>query len=200
MQNSRNNHLNGLATTANSLAFESNGVPATSQNFSSIAKPLSANRLRVKFDNKEQFDEFVAWVKPTGIIAKWDVEDYYHVRKKNSATEITWSSGSSLRYKTLTYKEALVEQFKKGDKVLVRDHDDEVWEERIYLTTIENAEESHLVVCEMDEEEFKSGNSFGYIGYAQIKAIPEKTVVKLSDIKAELKEKYGDSFELVLDK
>ena len=161
---------------------------------------LEDNNIRVKFDNETQYNEFVAWVNPYNKGLKFNKNWCYHAKFYWTGNHITWSHQDSQGYKTLTYEEALVKQFKKGDKVLVRDHDDEVWEERIYLTTIENAEESHLVVCEMDEEEFKSGNSFGYIGYAQIKAIPEKTVVKLSDIKAELKEKYGDSFELVLDK
>jgi len=72
-----------------------------------------------------------------------------------------------------------VEQYTRGNKVLVRDSNDE-WEEAIYLTTIEWAKFPYQVVSEFEEEEFNKWEEFNTYKFEQIKPLEEKEEQKVT--------------------
>ncbi len=83
----------------------------------------------------------------------------------------------------------LVQSFKRGDKVLVRDCDRANWNERIYLTTIEGAR--FPTVCIADSDEIDQDGGFETTGWTKVKPLPETKVVTHSEAIAVLKENYG---------
>jgi len=76
--------------------------------------------------------------------------------------------------------------FKRGDKVSVRQSDDEEWYEAIYVGTIEGITFPYFTVRIYDKEQFAEGRDFRTIEWKQIKAVePTSTnqVIKLAEIK-----------------
>jgi hypothetical protein len=82
-------------------------------------------------------------------------------------------------------------QFKRGDKVLVRDHDHCNWVERTYLATIEGAKYPHYCVASDDKDAFCNEETFCATEWKQLKPIPETKVVTHEEALEMLKEKFG---------
>ena len=61
--------------------------------------------------------------------------------------------------------------FKRGDKVSVRQSDDEEWQERIYIGTIEGIPFPHFTVNFFDEVKFAKGRDFRTTDWREIKPI-----------------------------
>jgi hypothetical protein len=77
-------------------------------------------------------------------------------------------------------------QFKRGDKVLVRDSNNEDWDERIFLTEIKGGDCPYIVVNADDEVLFHSGYEFAYTEYVQIKPLPQVEEMTLEEVCKEL--------------
>ena len=61
--------------------------------------------------------------------------------------------------------------FKYGEKVSVRESDNEEWQERIYVGTIEGIPFPHFTVNTFFEEEFAEGKDFITSNWKQIKPL-----------------------------
>lgn len=98
-------------------------------------------------------------------------------------------------YKILTFNELLemewLANFKRGDKVLVRDSDSAIRLERIYLATIEWAKQPFHCVEGQDGKEFLDWRPFAVWYRKQIKPLPVETVVTLKEIA----DKFGVNVE-----
>lgn len=70
--------------------------------------------------------------------------------------------------------------FERGERVLVRDEDEDYWKERTYLTTIDGSEAPFIVVYESDKDNYRNKEEFAYTGYRQIKKKPLKEEINIS--------------------
>ena len=76
----------------------------------------------------------------------------------------------------------ILEEFERGEVVLVRDNDIDEWYEETYITTIEGANYPFVVVDGYDKENFKKGEPFDTITYKQIKKKTKKLELTLEEI------------------
>ena len=76
----------------------------------------------------------------------------------------------------------------RGEMVLVRDHDSNEWDSRIFLVEITDATRPFLTVARADQDEFNKGRTFGVIPWRQIKQIekPEEIKHELIEVKVTL--------------
>lgn len=71
---------------------------------------------------------------------------------------------------------------KEGDKVLVRDSDDEEWNESIFIYELNSDQErKYICVCSYDIESYYAGTSDEYMGYAQMKSLQENTFKEIRE-------------------
>lgn len=99
--------------------------------------------------------------------------------------DITTNGNVSWSYSTDMIK--LVEEFVRGERVLVRYSDNYPREERIYLTTIEWANDwEYITVAHYDEERFFNGEPFDFYWENQIKKLPAKEKMTLAEVCEEL--------------
>ena len=73
---------------------------------------------------------------------------------------------------------------KRGDLVLVRDYDEQVWRKSIFLTEIVGAAYPYLVVSESQEKAFKNNDPFTYCWYIHLKfpTLEKITIEEANDI------------------
>ena len=89
--------------------------------------------------------------------------------------------------KKVIYKPSCIVKFtpKRGDIVLVRDHEGQEWGERFYLTTIEGASNPFICVDMYKESDFQKGLEFNitsWISMSEKIVIKEKVTLTLEDI------------------
>ena len=65
-------------------------------------------------------------------------------------------------------------EFKWGDRVLVKDIDDNIWSERIFLQEIKGSQNPYVTVNGYYEPEFLKGEPFRTVTYAQIKPVEKE--------------------------
>ncbi|MGB0405599.1 MAG: hypothetical protein ACPGDB_05400, partial [Fusobacterium sp.] len=71
---------------------------------------------------------------------------------------------------------------KEGDKVLVRDCDEDDWIERIYLYTLPSICASpYVAVPNSHEERYIRGEKVDYVGWKQMKPIQENTFKEIRE-------------------
>lgn len=90
------------------------------------------------------------------------------------------------RYKyVLEHNAEIIElplEFERGERVLVRDSDDENWVESIFVTKIDGAKRPYVVVSYFDEDEFMNGDVFNTVKYKQIKKLQAKKEITMQEI------------------
>ena len=112
---------------------------------------------------------------------------YYEAINKNS-----WVPFLSTSLPSYTIDQFFMKtEFKRGDKVLVRDSEESKWTERIYLTTIEGSCFPYITVAEMHAKYFEEGKEFGTSSWKYIKPISEILELTLEQIA----EKFNTSVE-----
>lgn len=92
------------------------------------------------------------------------------------------------------YTELKQEEFTRGERVLVRDYDNEKWIEKIYLTTIEWANYPFITVVWIYEKNFEDWKTFPIGSTKQIKKLPKKETPEYT--MKELQEKLWE-FKLI---
>ena len=116
-----------------------------------LSKPIGAHWWTLKMD-KFQLDEFIV----DGFDSIWNIIYGIH------AWHPDWLE--------------LVDEFKEWEIVLVRDHNNGKWCERIYLCTMPwNAYYKYVCVHDNSEEEYKNWEEFDTSNWRQIKKIETKT-------------------------
>ena len=69
--------------------------------------------------------------------------------------------------------------FKRGDRVMVRDNNNDEWQERIYLVTIKGSFSPYLTVNIVYEEQFADGKHFLTSDWIQIKPIKKHNMLNI---------------------
>ena len=70
-------------------------------------------------------------------------------------------------------------QFKRGDRVLVWDFDEEDVDESIFIAHIDGAKRPFVCVDCSSEDQFNNGERFGIVAYKHAKPLPAKQTVTL---------------------
>jgi hypothetical protein len=73
-------------------------------------------------------------------------------------------------------------EFKRGERVLVRDRDDSEWYESIFITKIDGAVYPYVVVSSNYEDEFINGKGFYTTQYTQCKKLPTQKEITMQEI------------------
>ena len=85
-----------------------------------------------------------------------------------------WMPYEKSTHPTQSVKDFFEWKPERGEMVLVRDHDSNEWDSRIFLVEITGATRPFVTVARADQDEFNKGLTFGFIPWRQMKQI-EKT-------------------------
>ena len=69
--------------------------------------------------------------------------------------------------------------FKRGDRVMVRDNNNDEWQERIYLCTEENVEYPYYAVYGLHKKQFAKRNGFPTTMWKQIKPLKKHNMLNI---------------------
>lgn len=93
---------------------------------------------------------------------------------------VRWSTSTNLPKYNI--EDFLKEEWKpkRGEPVLVRDNDNEVWNERVFIAEIEGAYNCFLVACIGEESKFKNGEKFYLSSFNRMKRLEKPETIEIT--------------------
>ena len=169
---------------------------------------ITNNKTVVRARTQEQFDALIDAYKEMYGNVRCCCKSCWNFAKKETCFQISnecyfgkngtgyssYTYYSKIGYSFLEFEELIVEEPKRGDRVLVKQSKYGEFKERIYVTTISGARKPYIFVDYMDEKKFENGEPFTALTATDIKPLPEKNKVVISaeEVTKLLQEKYSD--------